>query len=357
MSEMIFLMPNAFLFFILPLLIALFLYAIWQSKKRVKGMIGSEELCRKIGYFPSSGWYAARSISLVWAAALLVIALSGPAGNPHYAEERESNNQRKILKVEHEVIFFIDDSSSMLVDDMRQKKSRLSVAKEIADEVIKGLRGETVSVYVFSSDVEKQVPPTVDYLYARLVLRGLKGNDMGGGGTDLAKAFSAIAKDFSNPKKGKRTTLIFLSDGEDTEGAFAQAIPGFSKVKNEGIDFFFVGLGTPQGGLVPEVMYQGRSVRSKREDAGMQKLAEILKGSYIVADSSSPLLIARKLLRDIERKSLKRTPGQGESLSTDKAPLRYDAYFQYFLLAGIAFFILFLTLPQISLGRISVDAD
>lgn len=351
MNEMIFLIPNAFLFLILPFFIALFLFAIWQRKKKAGEIIGSEEVCRAIGYFPSSGWYAARSVSLVWASALFVIAIAAPAGNPHYAEDKESNNQKKILKVEHEVIIFIDDSSSMLVEDMRQKKSRLFVAKEIADEVIKGLRGETVSVYVFSSDVEKQVPPTVDYLYARLVLRGLKGNDMGGGGTDLAKAFSVIAQDFSTLKKGKKATLIFFSDGEDTEGAFAHAVPGFSKAKNEGIDFIFVGLGTPEGGIVPEVMYQGHPVRSKREDAGLQKLAETLKGSYIIADASSPLLIARKLLKDIGRKSLKKIPGQGESFSSDKAPLSYDAYFHYFLLAGIAFFILFLTLPQMSLER------
>lgn len=351
MSELIFLNPNAAIFLILPILIALFLSMIWQRKKTALKLIGTEEVRKKVGSLPAFVWHGLRGVAIVWATTMFVIALTSPAGNPQYVSDGTPPDQAKILRTEHEVIFFIDVSSSMLVDDMRLKKRRLDTAKEIADEVIKGLRGETVSVFVFSSEVEKQVPPTVDYLYARLIIRGLKGNDVAAEGTDLARTLRQLSEDLSHRKKGKKATVIFMTDGEDTEGAFAAPLPPISKDKMAGIDFFALGFGTPEGGLVPEVMYQGHPARSKRDDASLNKLADSFKGVYISANDSSPLLVANKILNEIRRKSQKKTPVEGESSTSGKTIIRYTAYFQYFLLIGIAFYILFLTLPQTSFER------
>ncbi|CRX38923.1 vWA domain-containing protein [Estrella lausannensis] len=351
MSEIIFLNPNAAILLILPLLIALFLSLIWQRKKRALQLIGTEEVRKKVGSFPVFSWHLLRSVAIVWATVLFVIALTSPAGNPQYVSDGTPPDQAKILKAEHEVIFFIDVSSSMLVDDMRLKKRRLDTAKEIADEVIKGLRGETVSVFVFSSEVEKQVPPTVDYLYARLIIRALKGNDVAAEGTDLAKTLRQLSEDLSHLKKGKMATVIFMTDGEDTEGAFGSSLPPVPKDKMPGVDFIVVGLGTSEGGIVPDVMYQGRPVRSKRDDESLAKLAESFKGFSLMANDSSPLLIANKILNGIKIKSLKKTPVEGESTASGRAVIRYTAYFQYFLLIGIAFYILFLTLPQTNFER------
>jgi Ca-activated chloride channel homolog len=118
-------------------------------------------------------WVKTLFLCSVWILASL--ALMQPKGNGRYSETGQKNlSDVTIQRKAHEVIFFVDTSASMDVKDARSGETRLSFAKEIIDEVMSQLSGEDVSLYAFTSEVSKRVPPTMDYLFARIALHTFK---------------------------------------------------------------------------------------------------------------------------------------------------------------------------------------
>lgn len=343
MSEVHFSHPwSAFLIFAWMLL-AFFFLLIWKQKLGFFSKLADARLLPKIGQFPSKKWYWIKASLLLGAFAFFIQALAGPLGNPHYvSQEQEGRKGGQARRKEHELAFFLDISASMEVKDMRQSKTRLDYAKEIIEEIIKGLKGEPVSLYVFTSEVEKKVPSTVDTFYARLVLQNVKVHDIGAEGTDLTKAVSKIVSDAAGVKKGKRITFLLLTDGESTEGK----IPENVDLKKEmgSADVLIIGMGSKEGGTVPDVQFNNNAVNSKRDDAALENLARGFSGKYYVAETSSPLLIAQKVLKEIAKEPLfVKTGSLQESVDIDA--IHYDELFKYPLFVGIALYILALTLP------------
>lgn len=111
-----------------------------------------------------------------------VLALMDPVlhvVSEQFVSESSPVQTTTVRRKAHDVVFLLDVSASMGVKDGRLSRSRLDYAKELIDEIVARLHGETVSLYTFTSKVAQVVPGTMDYLYLRMLLRDVEVNSTG----------------------------------------------------------------------------------------------------------------------------------------------------------------------------------
>lgn len=300
------------------------LYLYWLLHKKRQDLLKNfavQQVLERIVAARSGPAELSRVLLLAAAWCFAVLALMGPRGNPHYEGEDEPQVvAERVLELEeeegvrlrrkaHAVVFLVDASASMLVADTRLGNSRLEQARELIDEVISRLDGQSVAIYAFTAEASTVVPMTNDYLFARLMARGLDVNAGDVAGTDLLRALDAVRrKHLETPDLMK--TVILLSDGGDTqlEGLEGEArarevqaiLSRLGEGRIENLQFFSVGLGTPQGELIPGIEFEGQPVRSSLDEVLLKTLAERGGGSYYFANAYSTLSIAEDLEQRIQ---------------------------------------------------------
>ena len=154
-------------------------------------------------------------------------------------------------------------------------------------------------------------------------------------GTAIGKAIELAIKSFSQ-KERKYKVLILLSDGEDHN---SNPLDAADEAKKEGIIIYTIGIGTPEGDVIPAkdendnvVGYKKdksqQTVMSKLDETTLQKIALVTGGKYY-RSTSGELEIDRiyEEISSMEKKELK-------SLSFSQ----YEHRFKYFLL--VAFLLL-----------------
>lgn len=306
-------------------------------------------------------WCKVGAFCAAWA--LLSIALMQPKGNPRYPEGAQPEETKaapagqqqdltNVRRTAHDVIFLIDASASMSVPDARFGKTRLDFAKEIADEIASNLNGESASLYAFTSQPSMLVPPTMDYLYLRLLLRQVQINEGDVAGTNLTTALREVKKQNYPTPTRKLHTLILLSDGGDTQ---LEALTGNQKQKAADaiaslvddaeklhLRVFTIGMGSRKAQPIPGITFQGTAVPSALDDSILRQISTVGRGhSYFANDYSAPEL-ASAVLNEMKQDSsaLYQTESEELAMLAESQPkeLVYDLYFQIFL--GFAIFLL-----------------
>lgn len=252
-----------------------------------------------------------------------VVAVAGPMGRSELSSGGEESHQEvtwlegdeageevTVRQRVHEVIFLLDASASMGVNDTRVGLTRLEYAKEIIDETIGRLAGDSVALYAFTSEVTQLVPSTVDYLFLRLLLRRVGINEGDVAGTDFAEALDGVARRHFDPRVEKQRSLVILTDGGDTKLEAAQGEEREQQLrallgrvpKSEKIQTYCVGLGSHGGELIPGVTFGGAPVRSTLDEPFLARVAQEGNGHYYFADDYSALSLADRLVREFEQK-------------------------------------------------------
>ncbi len=288
-----------------------------------------KQLTRRLGELPivsrvmatmSPGRRAFKDVIAACALVLLLLA----AARPQLA------GKRKLELRGLDLVVAVDVSKSMLVDDvgptvrMTKKKlptNRLERARELATAVIDELEGDRIGPVVFAG-AATNFPLTEDHEVAirflndlgpgdlppgsniaevlrvsRCLLRPDLYDDLGcgkigrrGHGGDPLRGESLDpkpdAKDEVLEQKVERgKAILIITDGGDPD---EETVREVTNARELGVAVFFVGVGTEQGGIVyeidpfnsnrrttqPKKLPDGSTVISKREDAGMQALAE-----------------------------------------------------------------------------------
>ena len=243
-----------------------------------------------------------------------------------------------------DVVIAIDLSKSMLVQDVYP--NRIRQAKLLADSLIDSLGGHQVGVVAFGGSAA-HFPLTGDHEAARLLYHGLTPGDLPAG-TSIAQAvlssrcllLPTLAKDAEcrrvrgggpgGERQGRdpaevhgrqlevtdlgdrARAIVIFTDAEDTEGNAKDEI---AKAQKLGIHIYLVGIGTPQGGTVPETDESGRLMpdatgekhTSRLDDGVLKELALAAGGEdhYFRADPRKlrlePLENALKKLKEGDR--------------------------------------------------------
>ncbi len=209
--------------------------------------------------------------------ALSIVALARPQWGFTWEQKRQSGR---------DVIIAIDTSKSMLATDLQP--NRLTRAKLAAEDLLNQLGGDRVGLLAFAGSSFLQAPLTSDFSAVRETLQELDTDIIPRGGTNLSDAIKAADEAFGKGE-GESRALILFSDGEELE---ADAVVSARESK-ERFHIFTVGLGSPDGSLIPvsdgksggtEFLKddQGQYVKSKLDEKRMREVAEAGGGFYVL---------------------------------------------------------------------------
>ena len=184
-----------------------------------------------------------------------------------------------------DIIIAVDTSKSMLAEDVLP--NRLERAKLAINDFVRHLHGDRIGLIAFAGTAFIQCPLTADYGGFLISLNSLSVNTIPRPGTSISSAIQQALKGYRGGFN-KYKVLILITDGEDHEGGPIEAAKEAGK---EGVKIFCIGIGTPQGDLIPVTDAQGNKtylkdkdgnvVKTKLDETTLQKIALITGGSYV----------------------------------------------------------------------------
>lgn len=163
----------------------------------------------------------------------------------------------------------IDVSKSMLAEDETLPQNgrdiftipnRLNRARSCALDIITGLRGERVGVFIFASRGVEVVPLTTDYGYCQYLLKHINDMAITIPGSDLAQAIMTGTSMLEGMPASHVKVLILISDGEDIGDDPAAPVEAATQAAAKGIIIYTLGTGRGRNVLIPIRTVEGSAV-------------------------------------------------------------------------------------------------
>ena len=280
------------LLIILPMIVVATVLSQRASSKAWQQMVAArlrKQLVRE-------GSHKRRWVSMIMgllACVLLIVVVARPYGGAtSISEQIRSRN----------IIIAIDTSRSMLVEDVAP--NRMSAAKAMALELIQTFRNDRIGVIAFSGAAVSMAPLTIDHTAVHETIRQLDTTVIPSGGSDLAAAVDLALETFKKSER-QSNALIIISDGEDHSEKIQFA---GSEIRDAGIAVCTIGVGSTDGGIIPDRRtrdgkfrdLRGNTVFSKLNPSALQQLANAGGGSYVPASSGADQTI-RQALASLEK--------------------------------------------------------
>jgi Ca-activated chloride channel family protein len=265
--------------FLLPLA-----YFAWRYEDFMRGL----RLARFISplhwkRLAGSVWRQAR----LWRRRFLLVALllsTVAMAGPRYGTE--------LLDVERvgaDLVIALDISASMLAEDF--KPTRLEEAKRAVQSLVAGLKGDRVALVSFAGAAAIMCPLTSDYSALRLFLDLAKPGYIPQGGTNIGDALDLSAR-LLEQNSDRDRAVILITDGEDHAGNIDA---GLAHLADKGVKVYTVGIGSPEGTLIPlyddagrvtgyKKDQRGELIQTRLDAAGLQKIAEATGGRFYQVD-------------------------------------------------------------------------
>lgn len=324
MWDIEFLHLNNYIYSILALLI---IVIIWLGYKK-KGEI--------LSYFRltfNPKYKLLRFVTLIIGLSLISFALLGPIKEIGVTEVKSSGLDIYVL---------IDTSKSMLVEDVLP--SRLEKGKSLVEELVRELDGDRIGIIPFSSTAYVQMPLTDDYDLANMFIDVIDTDMISGGGSNLAKALEVAKSSFDLSATGDKVILV-ISDGEEHS---AEAEEIINKMEEDQIHVYAIGMGTVEGGLIPEYDpvtnektgykkdSEGHAIMSKLNESMLKTITNQTNGEYYQSTLTSNEI--SRLVNEFS--SLKKSDKKTNHIKN------YEHFYQYFLGTGLALLFMALIFPE-----------
>lgn len=312
-----------YLLFILPVLLAVYVYAYLQKRKAIK-RLGNPEILSQLMPEVSPKRQFLKFWFIFGAVAAIIFVIAGP----QFGSKLETVKRQGV-----EIMVCLDVSNSMLAEDV--SPNRLEKSKQMLSKLTDGFTDDKVGLIVFAGDAFTQLPITSDYISAKMFLTSINPSMVSAQGTSIGAAINLAARSFT-PNETSDKTIVLITDGENHED---DAIGAASAAAEKGIRVNIVGIGLTKGGPIP---LQGTNNYMKDKDGNVvitmlneqmcQEIAAAGKGMYVRADNTNSALKA--LQKEIDK--MKKTELDSKVYS------EYDEQFQ--LVAWIALFLLIVEL-------------
>ena len=216
------------------------------------------------------------------ACATLIVAIARPQGDAGIKAEKS---------VGRNVLIALDLSRSMRVKDV--KPDRLTQAKVVIYELLDALPNERIGLLGFAGSAHLFAPLTIDHGAVRETVEQVDETWVPLGGSNLTAALRLAITTLKETGQ-KNNALIFLSDGEKHDGSLNAII---DEAKKSGVYVFTIGVGTEDGGYVPNpdfpngntVDRKGKLVLSRLQPEVLRKLATDTNGRYALAGSGTDI--------------------------------------------------------------------
>ena len=259
----------------IPLLALLFARAERRAALRLREFV-SERLLPNLARTVDWRRRKLRFALVLLGFALAITALAKPQWGYIYEDVK-----RKGL----DLIFAVDTSRSMLSNDV--PPSRLQRVKLATQDLLNELQGDRVGLIAFAGRAFLQAPLTIDYSAAVESINDLDTNTIPEGGSNISAAIELAVQTFGKSAIGNRALIIF-TDGEELSG---DALKTAKAAADAGVRIFTVGVGTPEGSLIPITGEgggtafvkdsNGQVVKSKLDEKRLKEIAEATGGFYI----------------------------------------------------------------------------
>jgi len=308
-----------FLLWIIPLLIAFYLYAFRSRERRLAAFCG-KHLLPSLLPDHHRGRRRIKALLILGGIVCGIVALTRPQWGFHWED---------IKRTGVDIMVAIDVSESMLAEDV--KPNRLERAKREVYDLIDMLEGDRIGLIAFAGTSFVHCPLTLDYGACKMFLEYIEPDLIPVPGTALADAIRNAIKAF-NTRERKSKALILITDGEDHEGAPLEAA---REAKQEGIKIFSIGVGQEGGAPIPlpdgsggfKKDRRGDMIISHLDEATLQKIALETEGSYVrsvTGDMDLDKIYRVDIKQHIEGKELSSTRRR-----------RWEHRFQWFVCAAL----------------------
>src|SRR5437899_775726 len=253
---------------LIPALVALFIRAERHGIIRLREFVSARLLPQLAGTVNRPRRVLRFALQLL-GLALAVISLAQPRWSYTFEDVK-----RKGL----DLLIAVDTSRSMLSNDVQP--NRLERVKLAARDLINELQGDRVGLIAFAGRAFLQAPLTIDYSAAIDSINDLDTNTIPEGGTNISQAINLAVQTYGKSAVGNRALVIF-TDGEELSGDAARAA---NAAADSGVRIFTIGVGTPEGSLIPIIGEdggtafvkdsKGQVVKSKLDEKRLREVAE-----------------------------------------------------------------------------------
>jgi Ca-activated chloride channel family protein len=316
------------LLFVVPaVLVPAYLWCFWRKAAALR-ILASIEMLKQINVSVSLKKQVLKTLLLLCAFVVIVIALTEPRWNPRPLQIKSQGR---------DVVILLDTSRSMLAEDIRP--SRLERAKiEIAD-LLEQLSGDRIAIVTFAGSSTVKCPLTQDYAFVRMALADISTESTSRGGTAIGDAIRKATEEVFDRQSREFKDLILITDGEDHDSFPVEAA---QKAAGEGIRTIAIGLGDEKdGSRIPItgpdgqktfLKYQGQEVWSKLDADTLRKIASATPGGRYVGVEPGTTLELGMIYKELIESAAKRHLESATMIT-------YDERFQIFLAAGIVLLI------------------
>ena len=231
------------------------------------------------------------------ALALLIVALARP-------QSSSSNSTSNIEGID--IVMAMDVSGSMLARDL--KPDRLTAAKNVASDFVKGRPGDRMGLVIFSGETFTQVPLTTDHGVMLNMLAEMKNGLIEDGtaiGDGLATAISRL-KDSEAISK----VIILLTDGMNNAGS-VDPYTAAEIAKLYGIRVYTIGVGTygtaPYPAKTPFGNTVMQQIKVEIDEKLLTTIANSTGGKYFRANNNKKLDDIYQEIDKLERSKIEVT--------------------------------------------------
>ncbi len=230
------------------------------------------------------------------ALALLIVALARP-------QSSSTNSTSNIEGID--IVMAMDVSGSMLARDL--KPDRLTAAKNVASDFVKGRPGDRMGLVIFSGETFTQVPLTTDHGVMLNMLAEMKNGLIDDGtaiGDGLATAISRL-KDSEAISK----VVILLTDGMNNAGS-VDPYTAAEIAKLYGIRVYTIGVGSYGTAPYPVQTPFGTQIQQMKveiDEKLLSSVAGMTGGKYFRATSSQKLDEIYEEIDKLERSKIEVT--------------------------------------------------
>ena len=310
--------------FIIPVMLALFLWTFFW-KKRTQKSFGNTAVLKRLSpdgsFFKSSLKFGV----VCFAVSGLIIALV----NPKIGTKLETIKREGV-----DIVFAIDVSKSMLAEDVAP--NRLEKSKQLVTQIINNLASDRIGIIAYAGKAFPQLPITTDYASAKMFLQSMNTDMLSSQGTAIDEAIQ-LSRNYFDDEEQTNRILIIISDGEDHNDMSVEVAETASE---EGIKIYTIGVGSEKGGAIPlkkngvVMSYKkdqnNETVITRLNEETLRLIAEEAKGDYINGNKTAAVVEKiRTVLNAMDKKEFEA-----------KEFAEYKDQFQWFLGIGLFFLIL-----------------
>ncbi|MDO8804205.1 MAG: VWA domain-containing protein [Elusimicrobiota bacterium] len=255
---------------------------------------------------PAAALRRLRGLLYLTALGLLALAAAGPQWGVELSP---------VTDLKGNVVLAMDTSLSMGARDL--KPDRLSNARLLLGAIAREFADYRIGVVAFAGEAYIQCPLTTDQDAISYFASGLKPGMLPAQGTDFSEAIDTTLGMLS--RYGGQKVMVLITDGEDHSTGLDTALKAATE---QNLKIFTIGIGSPDGDLVPmtdsagnTMEYKkdksGKTVVSRMDEAQLMKIASRTGAAYL--RYTGPDSAAEAVRSAVGALELEKSKGKGRS--------------------------------------------